>query len=90
MIDISLEEKDDATYMKATTNIEAITDIMQFSRCGALAQAFVMEAVSRYAKQVSEYTPQQVASISTELMSGETWQTVAKEIRGKLEAHFSK
>lgn len=90
MTDISLEEADDATYNKATTNIEFLTEMMEFSRCGALAQVFVMEAVRRYAKQVAEYTPEQVAAIDNGFMSGQVWQKVAKEINGKMEAHLNR
>jgi hypothetical protein len=34
------------------TNVEYLTEIMEFSRFGALAQAFVIEAVARYAAEI--------------------------------------
>ncbi|WP_186190009.1 hypothetical protein [Burkholderia gladioli] len=73
------------------TNIECLNDIMTYSRYGALAQAFVMDALSKHARQVATvpldtlqeqfgaYTPVNV----------EAWQGVAREIHDKLEAHLA-
>lgn len=73
------------------TNIECLNDIMTYSRYGALAQAFVMDALSKHArrvatvpidtlrKQFSAHTPVNV----------EAWQGMAREIHDKLEAHFA-
>ncbi len=35
------------------TNLECLTEIMTFSRYGALAQAFVMDALSKHAERVA-------------------------------------
>lgn len=35
------------------TNLECPTEIMTFSRYGALAQAFVMDALSKHAERVA-------------------------------------
>lgn len=36
--------------MKRQTNVEFITDLMDFSRSGALMQAFVIEAIGKYSE----------------------------------------
>ncbi|WP_185732926.1 hypothetical protein [Burkholderia seminalis] len=36
------------------TNLECLTDIMEFSRYGALAQAFVMDALSKHAEHIAK------------------------------------
>ncbi|WP_441460300.1 hypothetical protein [Burkholderia thailandensis] len=73
------------------TNLECLTDIMTFSRYGALAQAFVMDALSQHAERVATvplYTLQQQFGVHA-LISIEAWQGVAREIHTKLEAHFA-
>ena len=41
------------------TNLECLTEIMTFSRHGALAQAFVMDALSQHAERVATTPPDQ-------------------------------
>ncbi|KGC29964.1 hypothetical protein [Burkholderia pseudomallei] len=74
------------------TNLECLTDIMTFSRYGALAQAFVMDALSKHAEHVATVpldTLQQQFGVHA-LISVEAWQGVAREIHTKLEAHFAR
>ncbi|KVX99493.1 hypothetical protein WL10_28180 [Burkholderia ubonensis] len=74
------------------TNLECLTDIMTFSRYGALAQAFVMDALSQHAERVATApldTLQQQFGVHA-LISVEAWQGVAREIHTKLEAHFAR
>jgi len=75
-----------ATTKKRQTNEQFLTEIMRFSRYGALSQAFVMEALSRYAEEVSKADPK---SCDTPMLSGAAWVGVAKEIRDKLNEHLS-
>ncbi|HDR9201837.1 TPA: hypothetical protein QDB48_003163 [Burkholderia vietnamiensis] len=69
-------------------NLECLTEIMTFSRYGALAQAFVMDALSQYAERVATTPPDQLQV--NPMISARAWQGVAQEIRTKLEAHFSR
>ncbi|AOK22705.1 hypothetical protein WK67_08070 [Burkholderia ubonensis] len=74
------------------TNLECLTDIMTFSRYGALAQAFVMDALSKHAERVSNVpldALQKQFGVHP-LISVEAWQGVAREIHTKLEAHFAR
>lgn len=74
------------------TNLECLTEIMTFSRYGALAQAFVMDALSKHAERVATVpleTLQEQFGVHP-LISVEAWQGVAQEIQTKLETHFAR
>lgn len=65
------------------TNEETVQDIMNFSRYGALSQAFVMWALGQYSKKVME-APE--ASLHTDFMPAGVWKGIAAEVAGKLRA----
>lgn len=67
------------------TNIEVLTELMQFSRYGALAQAFILEAIRKQARRTAAADP---AVHDSPLLSGKAWVGVASEIRDRLEAHY--
>ncbi|WP_414442410.1 hypothetical protein [Burkholderia sp. 22PA0106] len=73
------------------TNLECLDDIMTFSRYGALAQAFVMDALSKHALRVASLPLDTLKEKigAHPLINAESWQGVAREIHEKLEAHFS-
>lgn len=75
-----------------TTNLECLTDIMEFSRYGALAQAFVMDALSKHAERVATLPLDELQKQLGDhpLVSARAWHGVAREIHTKLEAHFSR
>lgn len=70
------------------TNLECLTDIMTFSRYGALAQAFVMDALSQHAARVAS-TPLDQLQVNP-MISAHAWHGVAQEIHTKLEVHFAR
>ncbi|KGS74765.1 hypothetical protein X976_1955 [Burkholderia pseudomallei MSHR7500] len=70
------------------TNLECINEIMTFSRYGALAQAFVMDALSQHAERVATTPPDQLQV--NPMISARAWHGVALEIHTKFEAHFSR
>jgi len=69
------------------TNIEKVLEIMEFSDYGALAQAFVMNALSAHAKLVSEAPIEALESMRGGFISPEAWQGVALEITEKLKTY---
>lgn len=69
------------------TNTEFVEDIMEYSRFGPLAQLFVLEAISKYAKACANAKPE---DMDNGLISGEMWQAVAKDIHEKCEARYNK
>ncbi|RQP34193.1 hypothetical protein [Burkholderia ubonensis] len=74
------------------TNLECLTDIMEFSRYGALAQAFVMDALSKHAECVAKLPLHELQRQLGDhpLVSARAWHGVAQEIHTKLEVHFAR
>lgn len=74
------------------TNLECLTEIMTLSRYGALAQAFVMDALSKHAERVATVPPEKLQEQfgAHPLISVRAWQGVAREIHDKLEVHLSR
>lgn len=68
---------------KTQTNVEFVTNMMDFSKYGALAQLFVLHAIEQTAKIVSEVDPETIDNNA--LISGHAWVGVAKEIKRKIE-----
>lgn len=64
-----------------STNVEFITDLMEFSAHGALIQAFVMQALEQYGMRVAAMDPE---ALDTPMVSGHAWHGCAVEIRDKL------
>ncbi|WP_322090120.1 hypothetical protein [Burkholderia cenocepacia] len=73
------------------TNLECLADIMEFSRYGALAQAFVMDALSKHAKRVATLPLDELQEQLGDHppVSARAWHGVAQEIHTKLEVHFA-
>ncbi len=68
---------------KEMTNEEFVANIMKWGN--PLKQVFVIEAITRYAKLVSESDP-----IKCEWMSGEAWKAVGTEIHNMCEEKYGK
>ena len=67
------------------TNPEISERIMSFCPHGALIQAFVLEALSRYAEQVAD---PQVHVPDTPMLSGQAWKQTAIWLQGQLAQHL--
>lgn len=66
---------------KRKTNVQIVKSVMEFSAFGPLAQAFVVQAITKYAEAVANAKPEDVDNA---MISGESWVGVAKEIRDKM------
>ena len=64
-----------------STNVEFVTELMEFSAHGALIQAFVMQALEQYAQRVAAMDPE---ALDTPMVSGHAWHGCAVEVRDKL------
>ena len=64
-----------------SSNVEFITDLMEFSAHGGLIQVFVMQALEQYAMRVAAMTPE---ALDTPIVSGHAWHGCAVEVRDKL------
>ena len=70
------------------TNVEAVVDLMEFSRYGAVAQLFVVDALGKQAKRVADAAPEAFAGMNNGFINQAAWQGVAREIVQKLDAHL--
>ena len=68
---------------KYQTNVEFITELMEFSNYGSLASVFVMQALDQFSRAVLE-APDEIFSDSAHFVVTETWKGVAKEIADKI------
>ncbi|MBF4049619.1 hypothetical protein ISI15_16445 [Burkholderia pseudomallei] len=74
------------------TNLECLTNLMTFSRYGALAQTFVMDTLSKHAAHVARMPLEDLIEKFGDqpIVSAKAWHGVANEIHDKLEAHFAR
>ena len=70
-----------------STNLEVVTDIMTYSNYGALAQLFVMDALTKFSKIVMSTPSEDMAMMDNGLISCEVWKGVAAEIHKKLSGY---
>jgi len=72
--------------MKNENNVELVTRMMEFAPTGPLSQAFVIEAIARYAKQVADLTDEQVAKMDeNSIVSMEVWRETAEYIQEQIQ-----
>lgn len=69
------------------TNEQFVLRLMRFSDHGALMQAFILEALRRYAEQCVKAGPEVFES---PLLSGKAWHGTAQEALKELEARHGK
>jgi len=62
---------------KRKTNIELVTDLMTHSQQGVLMQAFIIEAIAKYAEQTKVSPPW---SKDNTFISEESWRACADEV----------
>lgn len=73
--------------MPRMTNEEVIVDLMNFSRHGALMQAFMIEGLRRYARQCIAAGPE---ALDTPYLSGRAWHGCAVELSEALTSHLER
>lgn len=74
---------------KVQTNVQFVVDMMEHSAHGALVQAFVLEAIDRYAKQVMSDQDKLRVQMKNHLVHPEAWIGCAKEVNAKCLAHYA-
>ncbi|AXW61567.1 hypothetical protein CJO94_05960 [Ralstonia solanacearum] len=75
---------------KPKTNIDFVSELMDFSCFGPLAQMFVIDALSKWSDKIAETPIKELCKAfeGNPLIGAEAWQGVAREIKEKLDAHF--
>ncbi len=61
------------------TNVEFLTDVMEWSPAGPLMQAFVIEAIAKYAEQVQHMPQDQRDQMDNSFISYAGWRKCADE-----------
>lgn len=72
------------------TNVDVVTDIMEYSSYGALAQAFVIDALVKFSKIVMDTPSEKLAMMDNGIITCEAWKGVAAEINQKLARYHGK
>lgn len=70
------------------TNVEFVTEIMEFSKYGALVQIFVLQAIEKFANEVAN-APPEIFAKTDHFISTKAWQGVAREIVQKIDQRNS-
>ena len=77
--------------MKPTTNVELVTQMLEHSHYGALAQAFIIEAIAQYAAATATLTDEQVAEMDQgSAVSIKAWRGIAREIQQQLDEFYQR
>lgn len=66
---------------KPITNIRFVTNMMNFSRAGALKQAFIIEAIAQYSQQQLDSGPWPADSMISEA----SWKLCALECKAAID-----
>lgn len=74
---------------KTQTNVQLVKSMMEFSNYGALAQAFIMDAIGKHAEACSKIDLATIDREKWAYILPEAWVGVAKEINQKLKDHFT-
>lgn len=67
------------------TNVEFVTNLMTYSRHGALTQVFVLQAIEYYAKKVKLPDGR---DYSNALINWDSWKAIADEILEKINEKY--
>ena len=67
------------------TNTKFVHDLMEYSKFGALTQAFIIEAITQYASKVAQADPK---DLGNGLINGHRWQEIAKDVNGALARQY--
>lgn len=68
------------------TNLELVTELMEFSPAGALAQVFIIDAIYKHATTVAQLDPTVMAP--NPFVSNEAWVKAAGHIKTTIDAFY--
>lgn len=78
-LELELTEKAEVEKRDLRTNEEFILDLINYSKHGALAQVFVIEAIRFYSKMVAESTPSEDKD-KLSFISPQAWHDVGEDV----------
>ena len=71
--------------MNRTTNVEFVTELMEYSNHGVFMQAFILEALDNYTQRVLASPPLPESS----LIPDAVWRGCAEELQTKLKERYA-
>lgn len=76
--------------MKSQTNTAFVKQLMEHSEHGALAQIFIIDAITKHAQRIAETPIEKLRTAfgDASFISADVWQAVAKEIKRKLDSRL--
>lgn len=67
------------------TNVEFVTRIMEYSRHGAMAQLFVLDALDKWSHVIANMPDDEIdEEFENSFVNGQAWKAVAQEIQDAL------
>ena len=76
------------TTKQYKTNVEHVTHIMEFSKHGALMQAFIIDALTKYSAQVVKNEDKLKEAMKDSWVSPEAWVGCAKELNAHMNQKY--
>lgn len=74
---------------RPASNVELLTHMMTFSAYGALAQAFIIDALTKHAEAVASLTDEELAAMDTASpVHMNAWRGVAREVKEQMDAFY--
>ena len=73
---------------KEMNNVEFITRLMDFSRCGALMHGYVITALEKYSEQVIAEQEALREGMKNSLVNPDAWIACAEEVKQQLEENY--
>jgi hypothetical protein len=71
--------------MKNKTNTEFVTELMEYSKHGALMQLFIIDALIKHSDRVVEHEAEVLQVMENSMIHGPAWVGCAKELKKALE-----
>jgi hypothetical protein len=77
----TIDELDREETVRRMTNVEFVTHMMEYSKHGALMQAFILEACRKYADACAKAD---ASVFDSALLNGKAWKGCAVELQAAL------
>ncbi|MFG0678808.1 hypothetical protein [Delftia sp. WSY_7] len=68
------------------TNVEFLTELMEYSRFGPMVQAFVIHCIETKAREIAEFPNPEL--FDSDFMSGQFWQDIAKDVVRQMDEKY--
>ncbi|UUZ75479.1 hypothetical protein LP414_27575 [Polaromonas sp. P1(28)-13] len=76
---------------KPTNNTELVTQMMEFSRFGPLAQIFILDALNKHVARVIASKPEDYPAEKMPFgMTGEAWIDLAKDLKRQMDEFYDR